>query len=346
MTFPRPAATTKILDTSRRPGDNDNVGLWLDKLVYHRRGIWDIKEDYRAYALDQFTRSWRSPLCEHALKRRWHALQATHGKELCVRFHARVHGRLLVDYGRAATSEAALSMHHTWGVPRIPGSAIKGITLLAMREQEDKTADDIEAIFGTQLVDNALPANPHAGQVLFFDALPENGAFTLAADVLTPHYGPYYLEGEPPGDWHSPKPHTFLTVVDTTFVFHLAVQPLPGVKLEAAKTWLDSAQKTLLEALDSHGIGAKTAAGYGRLRKVDPPPAADIQELAAWFKAQKRDKVPQRTQLEQLRVAWHERLASLDKADRARAAEIVGKAITSPKLAAQRDAYMEELAKT
>lgn len=36
--------------------------------------------------------------------------------------------RLLVGHGNAAPTEVGLTVHHTWGVPVIPGSALKGLT--------------------------------------------------------------------------------------------------------------------------------------------------------------------------------------------------------------------------
>ena len=35
--------------------------------------------------------------------------------------------RLLVGHGNASATEVGLSVHHTWGVPVIPGSALKGL---------------------------------------------------------------------------------------------------------------------------------------------------------------------------------------------------------------------------
>lgn len=36
-------------------------------------------------------------------------------------------GRLLVGHGNASATEVGLTVHHTWGVPYIPGSALKGL---------------------------------------------------------------------------------------------------------------------------------------------------------------------------------------------------------------------------
>ena len=58
-------------------------------------------------------------------------------------------------------------------------------------------------------------AKDHAvGSIIFLDAFPIKPV-QLKVDIITPHYGPYYLDDEgktPPADWHSPIPVPFLAV--------------------------------------------------------------------------------------------------------------------------------------
>jgi len=42
-------------------------------------------------------------------------------------FELALASRLLVGHGNASATEVGLSVHHTWGVPVIPGSALKGL---------------------------------------------------------------------------------------------------------------------------------------------------------------------------------------------------------------------------
>jgi len=42
-------------------------------------------------------------------------------------FELELAGRLLVGHGNASATDVGLTLHHTWGVPILPGSAIKGI---------------------------------------------------------------------------------------------------------------------------------------------------------------------------------------------------------------------------
>jgi CRISPR type III-B/RAMP module RAMP protein Cmr6 len=96
-----------------------------------------------------------------------------------------------------------------------------------------------------------------AGSVIFLDALPI-GPVALDADVMTPHYAPWYQDGKAPGDWHSPTLIPFLTVaLGQTFQFAL----LPRTPADAADC--ERAETLLRQALETLGAGAKTAAGYG-----------------------------------------------------------------------------------
>lgn len=275
MALPLPGKTAERL--GRRPGRDDNVGLWLDKFVYRKLrdaaepgrssadDDWSLTAAARNFALSQFCTARTAASGAQALARRREALCADDAPAL--EFEATVNGRLLVDYGRANAVETTISFHPVWGVPRIPGSALKGLCRAALErgqfaeEEQDIQEADLVAILGDERA---------AGQVVFHDALPADGAFELALDVLTPHHGSYYgSEGkDPPGDWESPKPHTFLTVVNTTFVFHLSVCPYGEARAstkenEAGKRWLGLACSGMRSALEWDGVGAKTSAGYG-----------------------------------------------------------------------------------
>ena len=92
-------------------------------------------------------------------------------------------------------------------------------------------------------------------------------------DVMTVHYPDYYGDKNlPPADWQSPNPIPFLTVKDSPtrknkFQFIIGLRKgaedtltdYPGTKVSL----LALTQKLLVDALTSHGIGAKTAVGYG-----------------------------------------------------------------------------------
>lgn len=261
LPLPRDTAN-RIADVSRRPSDADNVGLWLDKLVYRRRNGWTLEKEDRTFALGQLCRRYRSAAGAAAAARaRETVAQIQPDGGLRLRVQATVNGRLLVDYGRANAIETSVSFHPIWGVPRIPSSALKGVTLAELRTDGWLPAD-LDTIFGTQ---DPTAIRRAAGQVVFHDALPAEGEFELALDVLTPHHREYYGQKAPPGEWESPVPHTFITVVKTTFELHVIALPRGG---RDGRQDLALVREGLERALTDGGVGAKTAAGYGRFKEI------------------------------------------------------------------------------
>ena len=122
------------------------------------------------------------------------------------------------------------------------------------------------------------------GNVVFFEAFPTDSV-KVKIDVMTPHYGDYYGDKVdektklpmPPADYLSPNPITFLTVEGTKFTFHFGL--LLGEEnilvrfkdkdvgnKEEKQPILSLVNHWLTQALTQHGIGAKTAVGYGYMQ--------------------------------------------------------------------------------
>ncbi len=188
--------------------------------------------------------------------------------ENCKVFKQTTSGRLITGLGGASVYETNITLHHIYGFPYLPGSGIKGmvrswIITNAFDNDERKALKDSKAfcyIFGCQKKGSALEKDSQ-GKVLFFDAYPTN-APKVVPDVMNPHYSPYYNGDKPPADYHNPVPIFFLTVgKKTEFQFIL------GSKDKDWKTEWIIRGKNIVEwlqhALQNHGIGAKTAVGYG-----------------------------------------------------------------------------------
>jgi len=198
--------------------------------------------------------------------------------------------RLVVGLGASHPQETSMTLHHIFGIPYIPGSAVKGVTrhwavLLFVDKNEqaifkiyqkekfedlvefvDKSLEqgkdlnisvnnisfqDLIEIFGTQ---------EQQGKVIFFDAFPQENIH-LKIDIMNPHYPDYYSgeKPKPPTDWQNPVPIKFLTVENTKFQFYLAAKEKDNSNNDLIK----KAKSLLEEALKNHGVGAKTALGYG-----------------------------------------------------------------------------------
>lgn len=199
-------------------------------------------------------------------------------------------GRLIVGLGGASPVETGITLHHAYGVPVIPGSALKGLAAHYCNQvrgaadprfkkpvsggEDEKTAcgEVFNVLFGT---------SEDAGHIIFHDAWLDPDCLTannkgFVLDVITPHHGDYYSSDPdnvtPPTDFDDPNPIPFLAVAGE---FHFAVS-CDSQGADAEK-WTQLAFDLLKEALANWGVGGKTNSGYGRMVKPDAvdanPPA-------------------------------------------------------------------------
>jgi CRISPR-associated protein Cmr6 len=106
------------------------------------------------------------------------------------------------------------------------------------------------------------------GALRFWDALIEPAGDSLTVDILNPHFGDYYQEGDSPADCGQPVPNFFLTVPPgSRFDFFMQVE---GRRLpeELSGKWHTLVETAFRLAFDWLGFGAKGAVGYGRMERV------------------------------------------------------------------------------
>lgn len=193
------------------------------------------------------------PPYQSAFRRRVATLEATPWSDASILMMATAtaRGRLVVGLGEESVLETSITLDHTWGMPTLPGSALKGIAAAAARQLVEDEAWNISgesylALFGS---------TDEQGKVAFLDGWWEPKEYPLYLDVMTVHHADYYMLGDvPPSDTDSPNPVSFLS---TTGTFVLAV--------EGPREWCVAALELLKIGLDALGVGAKTNAGYGRM---------------------------------------------------------------------------------
>lgn len=287
--------------------NSGNAGLWFDKFVntWHKSdktGLlslesWSRTEDIiehgrskkktvtvnpkndwlestKAYSAEKHTldryRQRQAQLAEHH--------QAVH---LCVESTS----ALVSGMGNNNPTENGMTWHHTLGLPYLPGSSLKGILrnwLSEWNKQDDKL---IKLLFGSQPSGKDDSSNndgntidSQLGGLVFLDALPSEKP-TLGMDIMTPHYGDWYLKGHElkkdpyqnqganriPAGWHNPTPIPFLVVEK----IKLDIYILPGSRLDQSKWQPLHTQlaNEMASALQTIGAGAKTAVGYGRFKR-------------------------------------------------------------------------------
>ena len=217
--------------------------------------------------------------------------------------------RMAIGLGGNTALETDLTLHSLYGLPTIPGSALKGLTRayvtgeIQKSEKEEEDSVDVKRIFGTQ---------EKVGTVIFFDAVPNpKEKIALAVDIMNPHYPDYYqtqeqLEPTYPTNDQNRVPVTFLTISDTTFTF--ATAPCKAENDNDAK----QALAWLKDALQSYGIGGKTSAGYGYMQfveiykripnPVNPPPIGSISPARGIKDPDKDKQVREHFQLEDVTV--------------------------------------------
>jgi CRISPR type III-B/RAMP module RAMP protein Cmr6 len=214
--------------------------------------------------------------------------------------------RLLLHLGRANVLEnVGLYCERTTGLPIIPGTALKGVVSTwacwsehfnpadrAFREfsknstqRRNFTAQ--EAQLARRILGDDNPnGSESAGEVIFLGGFPLTVP-ALGLDIVNPHHD---AQGNPV----DPKPNTFLCLEPgTQWRFAFYVRPgaqQAGDLIATTKRWME-------EALTQLGIGAKTAAGYGRFRTPTDADRQAAQQAAAAAQAAD-DAARQRAQQE------------------------------------------------
>lgn len=252
----------------KRPAGTTHPGLWLDKFICNQgeqarcaderddpkkrlpktRLVEEVAEIPAWQDYQRFFDRWQESLAD---------CKAQLGE-------AQTLGRMVVGLGGEAVLETAITLHRTYGVPYISGSALKGLAASYARQRlggewwkDKKPTRAYEIIFGK---------TEDAGYVTFHDALyvpgsghnAGNGPRALYTDVLTVHHPAYYQgKDAAPADWDSPTPVSLLAATGK-YLIALAAEP-------GWEKWRDAAFEILKQALAEDGIGAKTSSGYGRM---------------------------------------------------------------------------------
>ena len=171
--------------------------------------------------------------------------------------------RLVVGIANSSPTEVGLTFNQIYGVPIIPGSALKGLAAHYCSDvwgNRDATfKKDIGSAYNIIFGDN-----DEAGFIRFLDAwIIPSAAACIKKDIMTTHHQEYYGKkgAVPPSDMDSPVPIAFLSV-DGCFQICISCE---DPRMTVAAAWQKLVMQLLEDALKSYGIGAKTSSGYGRM---------------------------------------------------------------------------------
>lgn len=189
-----------------------------------------------------------------------HWLDLLHKDSDIILFKGKVIDRMVVGLSGENPLEISLTLNKQYGLPFIPGSALKGLARHYLEHLPSVDQQHKDILFGN---------TDDSGYVTFFDAwfIPEGNKRPLRKDVMTVHHPKYYMGATtPPSDFDDPNPVQFLSAVGTYLV---------AVKC-CDRDWGDFASKLLQNALSQWGAGGKTSSGYGKMEieECAPPPPA------------------------------------------------------------------------
>jgi len=229
----------------------DNYSIRLNKYIEFKDsdfGEYEIENKSHNTLLDVQERD-SKVLLEYVEKQKY-LLKSyeSQGYEVDV-YKFRPYDKLIIGLGQESVREFSITLHWIYGIPYIPGQAIKGLVSNWIEVNGD-VDDNYKKFFGTM---------GSKGKVIFMDAYPEY-SFSIKRDIMNPHYFDYYTKGSEPADWQNPQLIFFLTVKKAVF-------RIPIIYLEKNMRTCKISGKTLQEwmkeAFEYGGIGAKTSLGYG-----------------------------------------------------------------------------------
>jgi len=283
--------------------DIDNFSLKFKKAARYElnhRGdkykFWFFKNDYRTKSKFEIVANYGHIDFRAIIERQNRQVEASFSNNNR-RITTKLNWRMVIGLGGQSVYETNMTLHPVYGIPYVPSSSIKGVLrswiISQLFDNSEIKAIKESKIFCTLFgcpkeVKDGKKKHPSAlgcenkGSLRFFDAFP-NKAPKVKTDIMTVHYKDWYKETgyKPPTDTQMPNPIPFLTIEndpDLDFIFNIGITANQQVKLfgdsiepyikihknlNPDSTTLDIVEYWLQHALSDHGIGAKTAVGYG-----------------------------------------------------------------------------------
>ena len=212
---------------------------------------------------------------------RW--LYITHEETRFAHWFGELESRLFIGLGEPHILEAQVTRHAVYGVPYIPGSAIKGLARSIATYYYEIDKEEADILFGKQ---EDEPDAQEAGYLIFHDAwwIPNDEKFKspYVKEIVTVHAGEYYkTQGESFAYYkQTPTEKTVHMDMESPNPNHqLAVQGSFYFVVEGKQQWAELGRDILKLALQHEGIGGKVAAGYGYFKQQNDDKADKRAEL-------------------------------------------------------------------
>lgn len=194
----------------------------------------------------------KPPFYAHAL-RRWKKI--TGDPQRFFSFELPLQNRLYIGLSRDNPVETGVTVSHSYGMPIIPGSSVKGLARASAEYVAKETgtirSEVIHWLFGEG------GDTGQGGGIFYHDAWWCGAGSPFVAEIVTPHHPDYYQGGNrPASDTDSPIPAPQLAVTGSFYFV-----------LEGDPQWTPVAGRLLQAGLQQWGIGGKKSSGYGYFRE-------------------------------------------------------------------------------
>ncbi|QXP83815.1 type III-B CRISPR module RAMP protein Cmr6 [Methylococcus sp. Mc7] len=287
-----------------------------------------------------------NPMMEALLSRQT-AATAQIGDDALLRLEALAIASFTTGLGNEHPLENGFAFLNPYGLPYLPGSGVKGVLRQAARElasgewgethgwdeehphpkslsQRERDLAEGEGLSVVDILFGLESKNGDTehlrGALTFWDVIPQIKGDSLMVEIMTPHQKHYYQDGQSPHDSGQPTPISFLTVPPGSgFTFHVQCD-LAHLKRLAPELATDGQWQKLIEAAFEHafqwlGFGAKTAVGYGAMRRDQEAEAKAAKARAERTSEAQRQATldtmsPNLRQVEALRAEIEKRLAA------------------------------------
>jgi CRISPR-associated protein Cmr6 len=193
--------------------------------------------------------------------------------------------KMIIGLGEHSVYETNITLHNIYGVPYIPGSALKGVLRNHIIKKyyinsDTKDSKEIEKnIIKDKFFNDLFGGEKNKGNLIFIDSFP-NKNIEIKSDIMTPHHTKYFKnENDFPRDDEDPKIVKFLVVKGGNFKINIGIRnEYKELKIEIdekntgiknnkeeldKKTYEEFIKNEIREALEFNGIGGKTSVGYG-----------------------------------------------------------------------------------
>jgi CRISPR type III-B/RAMP module RAMP protein Cmr6 len=323
------AALKPVNEALQKRRASASWNLQLDKLSFERDGDAGAKKSALKKCCSSYTHDQTHKHLVRSCERQWSFRALLRRRYGALYYEVSLINctRLLLHLGRASVLEnVGLASERSTGLPIVPGTAVKGIVstwacweanlppdgvLPETIAKRDRDREHFTGLAARVLGANAERGSDAAGEIIFLSGIPVTPP-KLALDILTPH------------EHGNPLPNPFLAVdPGTNWIFPLLARPRQG----GGNELLQQAADWLTEALTQVGLGAKTAAGYGRFRQLTADETAQrrAEEQAAIAAEAARQKAAEQ---ERARCAAEEAKRASAEASAKRKADLL--ALLSP----------------